>query len=319
MLWCNCLFCGDFWMGCDQKMHHLVWPWCHHEILLFILFEQKWKYASFHTTNLIKTFEIFFLIYFRQVVMLLQVRLYSATISDTKIYIVDYPGLNHQVIAVQEDLKARGFTLWTLRSNIHIFGIFSSKYCHILYLGYHVKQVPGIFARIEAPNNFKFWYVWRFGTCKPENDGCSSFLFLSFLLYNISSNLFDCLFSNSVHPRTITELEYYIEGVVRLGVIAAILCTFLIFDTLGQQQRRYLYVKKVNPGSRDLSLPGRHSSRTSLERALSTNQHSEARSAFFWLAALRAREGTNFDNFDIFFGFWIKLMILWWILLSILV
>ena len=91
--------------------------------------------------------------------MLLQVRLYSATISDTKIYIVDYPGLNHQVIAVQEDLKARGFTLWTLRSNIHIFGIFSSKYCHILYLGYHVKQVPGIFARIEAPNNFKFWYV----------------------------------------------------------------------------------------------------------------------------------------------------------------
>ena len=107
-------------MGCDQKMHHLVWPWCHHEILLFILFEQKWKYASFHTTNLIKTFEIFFLIYFRQVVMLLQVRLYSATISDTKIYIVDYPGLNHQVIAVQEDLKANGFNLWTLRSNIYL-------------------------------------------------------------------------------------------------------------------------------------------------------------------------------------------------------
>ena len=40
------------------------------------------------------------------------------------------------------------------------------------------------------------------------------------------------------------KLEYYIEGVVRLGVIAAILCTFLIFDTFGQQQRRYLYVKK---------------------------------------------------------------------------
>ena len=77
------------------------------------------------------------------------------------------------------------------------------------------------------------------------------------------------------------KVEYYIEGVVRLGFIAAILCTFLISGTLGQQQRRYLYVKKVNPGSRDLSLPGRHSSRTSLERALSTNQHSEARSAFF--------------------------------------
>ena len=59
-------------------------------------------------------------------------------------------------------------------------------------------------------------------------------------------------------------IEYYIEGVVRLGFIAAILCTFLIFGTFGQQQRRYLYVKKVNPGSRDLSLPGRHSSRTSL-------------------------------------------------------
>ena len=52
--------------------------------------------------------------------MLLQVNHYAYTIHDTKIYIVDYPGLNHQVIAVQEDLKARGFTLWTLRSNIYL-------------------------------------------------------------------------------------------------------------------------------------------------------------------------------------------------------
>ena len=48
------------------------------------------------------------------------------------------------------------------------------------------------------------------------------------------------------HFRDLTSpmLEYYIEGVVRLGFIAAILCTFLIFGTFGQQQRRYLYVKK---------------------------------------------------------------------------
>ena len=42
-------------------------------------------------------------------------------IQDTNIYIVDYPDLNHQVIPIKEDnLKTRGFTLFTLRNNIYL-------------------------------------------------------------------------------------------------------------------------------------------------------------------------------------------------------
>ena len=42
-------------------------------------------------------------------------------IQDTNIYIVNYPDFNHQVIAIKEDnLKTKGFTLFTLRSNIYL-------------------------------------------------------------------------------------------------------------------------------------------------------------------------------------------------------
>ena len=54
-------------------------------------------------------------------VLLVQIQYhYSDKIHDTKIYNVNYPGLNHQFISVQEDLKATGFTLFTLRSNIYL-------------------------------------------------------------------------------------------------------------------------------------------------------------------------------------------------------
>ena len=53
--------------------------------------------------------------------MLLQVQYhYSIKIHDTKIYIINYPGLNHQVIAIQADLKTTGFNLFTLRSNLFL-------------------------------------------------------------------------------------------------------------------------------------------------------------------------------------------------------
>ena len=77
--------------------------------------------CKFSTPNFNQQFKVAFLIYLRQVVMLLQIQYhYSIKIHDTKIYIVNYPGLNHQVISVQEDLKATGFTLFTLRSNIYL-------------------------------------------------------------------------------------------------------------------------------------------------------------------------------------------------------
>ena len=77
--------------------------------------------CKFSTPNFNQHFKVAFLIYLRQVVMLLQIQYhYSIKIHDTKIYIVNYPGLNHQVISVQEDLKATGFTLFTLRSNIYL-------------------------------------------------------------------------------------------------------------------------------------------------------------------------------------------------------
>ena len=77
--------------------------------------------CKFYTPNFNQHFKVAFLIYLRQVVMLLQIQYhYSIKIHDTKIYIVNYPGLNHQVISVQEDLKATGFTLFTLRNNIYL-------------------------------------------------------------------------------------------------------------------------------------------------------------------------------------------------------
>ena len=77
--------------------------------------------CKFSTPNFNQHFKVAFLIYLRQVVMLLQIQYhYSIKIHDTKIYIVNYPGLNHQVISVQKDLKATEFTLFTLRSNIYL-------------------------------------------------------------------------------------------------------------------------------------------------------------------------------------------------------
>ena len=55
---------------------------------------------------------------YRQVVLLLQ---FLGFYSETKIYKVDYPGLNHEFISVQkDDLKAKEFTLFNLRSNIYL-------------------------------------------------------------------------------------------------------------------------------------------------------------------------------------------------------
>ena len=77
--------------------------------------------CKFSTPIFNQHFKVAFLIYNRQVVMLLQIQYHvSIKIHDTKIYIVNYPGLNHQVISVQEDLKTSEFTLFTLRSNIYL-------------------------------------------------------------------------------------------------------------------------------------------------------------------------------------------------------
>ena len=41
--------------------------------------------------------------------------------SQIKIYIVDYPGLDHEYISVQkDDLKTKELTLFNLRSNIYL-------------------------------------------------------------------------------------------------------------------------------------------------------------------------------------------------------
>ena len=57
-------------------------------------------------------------------VILLQIGLasqYAEIIQETKIYIVDYPGFDHQVIEVQkDDLKVKLLTLFTLRSIIYL-------------------------------------------------------------------------------------------------------------------------------------------------------------------------------------------------------
>ena len=54
-------------------------------------------------------------------VILQQIAVDASKIHGTNIYVVDYPELNHKAIAVKEEkLKARGFTLFAMRSNIYL-------------------------------------------------------------------------------------------------------------------------------------------------------------------------------------------------------
>ena len=55
-----------------------------------------------------------------QVLMLLQ-HVYRSKISETKIYKVDYPGLNYEFILIQnDDLKAKEWSLFNLRSTVYL-------------------------------------------------------------------------------------------------------------------------------------------------------------------------------------------------------
>ena len=87
---------------------------------MLIILEQNGKIVSLHASNISHiNFAKFSLIY-RQVVMLLQ---YSQhiSLSETKIYIVDYPSSDHEFISVQkDDLKTKEWTLFNLRSNIYL-------------------------------------------------------------------------------------------------------------------------------------------------------------------------------------------------------
>ena len=41
--------------------------------------------------------------------------------SEIKIYVVDYPGLNHEVISVQkDDMRNKEWTLFNMRSNMYL-------------------------------------------------------------------------------------------------------------------------------------------------------------------------------------------------------
>ena len=88
---------------------------------MFILFEQKWQNVSFLTPNYLYFLDLYVLPFFRHVVILQQIAVDASKIHGTNIYVVDYPELNHKAIAVKEEnLKARGFTLFAMRSNIYL-------------------------------------------------------------------------------------------------------------------------------------------------------------------------------------------------------
>ena len=96
-------------------------------------------YASIFSHNLANSAN-FSLIY-RQVVMVLQY--FDAWYSEIKIYVVDYPGLNHEVISVQkDDMRNKEWTLFNLRSNIYLA---------------HFYQNTAIFYHLDIkPNNSLF-------------------------------------------------------------------------------------------------------------------------------------------------------------------
>ena len=108
-------------------MLHLPWQWCtnwYSKIQLFIVLEQEWKNVRVHASNNLANSANFPLIY-RQVVMVLQY--FDAWYSEIKIYVVDYPGLNHEVISVQkDDMRNKEWTLFNLRSNIYLAHFFQN-------------------------------------------------------------------------------------------------------------------------------------------------------------------------------------------------
>ena len=92
--------------------------------------------------------------------MLLQIGLasqYAEIIQETKIYIVDYPGFDHQVIEVQkDDLKVKLFTFfhfsWNSLPQVHVFFRAQEKTsslrkstknaCHAHSRPFHTKNAP---------------------------------------------------------------------------------------------------------------------------------------------------------------------------------
>ena len=61
-----------------------------------------------------------------QFILLLQYTL-DTTISETKIYKVDYPGLNYEFILIQnDDLKAKEWSLFNLRSTVYLANFYQN-------------------------------------------------------------------------------------------------------------------------------------------------------------------------------------------------
>ena len=144
-------------MGCYQEMLHLHWQWCtnwYSKIQLFIVLEQDWKNVCVHASNNLANSANFSLIY-RQVVMVLQY--FDAWYSAIKIYVVDYPGLNHEVISVQkDDMRNKEWTLFNLRSNIYLA---------------HFYQNTAIFYHLDIKPNKSLFLISLQGLKHPTISG----------------------------------------------------------------------------------------------------------------------------------------------------